>query len=76
MPKTYQQLAKECEELGVSINTLCMEARINRDVLTRWQRKEPKTLELYRAFRKAVKRLKAKKNAYDTPEEDILFTGS
>ena len=78
MAKTYEEIKKQCDALGISISELSREARICRTLLARWQEQEPKTLRTYRKIWAALSRIKqsqqAKEEAYKLPEEDGLIS--
>ena len=45
---------KRCIEKGVSLNQICEEVGISRGLLTKWEKGEPKTLQIIRAIEKAL----------------------
>jgi hypothetical protein len=80
MGKTYRRIKAECDKLGLSVGALCRRADIDRSILSFWKKSEPKTLQILAALklelRKEAEKQKQAQDAYDKPEEDILFTGS
>lgn len=45
---------KRCIEKGISLNQVCEEVGISRGLLTKWEKQEPKTLQIIRAVEKAL----------------------
>jgi|APGre2960657373_1045057.scaffolds.fasta_scaffold421588_1 transcriptional regulator with XRE-family HTH domain len=45
---------KRCIEKGISLNQVCEEVGISRGLLTKWEKREPKTLQIIRAIEKVL----------------------
>ncbi len=45
---------KRSVEKGTSLNQVCKEVGISRGLLTKWEKSEPKTLQIIRAIEKAL----------------------
>lgn len=54
----YSSLKSECDSLGISISKLCREAEVDRSVLERWRRSDPKSIKTYNALLDALEKLK------------------
>lgn len=54
---TYQKLRERCDKLGIPMNRMFMEAKVNRTVVDRWKTKEPKTLEIHGKLLDALERI-------------------
>jgi predicted transcriptional regulator len=54
----YSSLKSECDSLGISISKLCREADVDRSVLERWRRSDPKSIKTYNALLEALEKLK------------------
>lgn len=48
------QWRKRCIEKGTSLNKVCAEVGVSRGLLTKWEKEEPKTLQIIRAIEKAL----------------------
>ena len=53
----YSHLNEMCKTKGVSLHSVCLEAKVNRSLLEKWKRKNPKTIEIYFALLEAVARM-------------------
>lgn len=45
---------KRCIEKGITLNQICEEIGVSRGLLTKWEKKEPKTLQIIRAIEKRL----------------------
>ena len=43
---TVEQIEARCHELGINLNDLCYEAKVNRSILVRWKKELPKTFQI------------------------------
>ena len=48
------QWRKRCIEKGITLNQICEEIGVSRGLLTKWEKKEPKTLQIIRAIEKRL----------------------
>lgn len=55
----YSSLKSQCEALGISLSKLCREADVDRSVLERWRRSEPKSIRTYNALVEALEKFKS-----------------
>jgi len=46
--KSLSDLKTMCAERGTSLTRICEEVGINRSLLCRWEKREPKTIQLYK----------------------------
>jgi ribosome-binding protein aMBF1 (putative translation factor) len=58
----YRSLKTQCGNAGISISKLCKEARVNRSILERWKRSEPKSIKTYNALLEALERIRVRNN--------------
>lgn len=58
----YTSLKTQCAEAGISISKLCKEADVNRSILERWKRSEPKSIKTYNTLLEALDRIRAQKS--------------
>lgn len=58
----YSSLKAECDAAGIPLGTVCREAGIDRSLMERWKKKDPKTIEVLNSLRDALERLKSKHN--------------
>lgn len=58
----YASLKAECEQAGLQLGTVCREAGVDRSLMERWKKKDPKTIEVLNSLREAIERLKSKHN--------------
>ena len=56
---TYNSLVIGCAGAGISIARLCREANVDRSVLVRWKREEPKSIKTYLKLKETLERLKS-----------------
>lgn len=56
---SVEQIEEKCREIGVGINDLCHEARINRSILVRWKKEQPKSFQILGKIHDALERLAA-----------------
>lgn len=56
---TYNSLVVGCAHAGISIARLCREADVDRSVLVRWKREEPKSIRTYLKLKETLERLKS-----------------
>lgn len=54
----YTSLKSQCDALGISLSKLCREADVDRSVIERWRRSEPKSIRTYNALVEALEKLK------------------
>jgi transposase-like protein len=47
----------KCIEKGTSLNAICKKVGIDREVLTRWERQEPKSLRLAKQIDEAIEQM-------------------
>jgi transposase-like protein len=47
---------KQCVDKGTSLAQICREVGIEREVLTRWEKAEPKSIRLMRAINEAIEK--------------------
>ena len=45
---------KRCIEKGTSLNQVCEEVGVSQGLLTKWEKREPKTLQIIRATEKVL----------------------
>ncbi len=48
------QWRKRCIEKGITLNQICEGIGVSRGLLTKWEKKEPKTLQIIRAIEKRL----------------------
>lgn len=58
MENTFNYLKSECEKLGVSLSEVCRRAGVDRSVIERWKKKEPKTVQILRRLEEAITDIK------------------
>lgn len=58
----YASLKSECDAAGIQLGTVCREAGIDRSIMERWKKKDPKTIQVVNALRDALERLKSNHN--------------
>lgn len=56
----YTSLKTQCDALGISLSKLCREADVDRSVIERWRRSEPKSIRTYNALVEALEKLKTR----------------
>lgn len=59
--KQIDILEKECEEIGITITQLFIEAKQPQATIQNWRRNEPKSFKTLRALNSTLDRLKAEK---------------
>jgi len=47
----------QCIEKGTSLNAICNKLGIDRELLTRWEKEEPKSLRLAKQIDQAIKQM-------------------
>lgn len=47
----------QCIEKGTSLNAICNKLGIDRELLTRWEKEEPKSLRLAKRIDQAIKQM-------------------
>lgn len=58
----YASIKSECDAAGIPLSILCREAGIDRSIIERWKKKDPKTIQIVNSLRDAMERLKSKHN--------------
>ena len=58
MSITYNHLQKLCTQAGTNLAQICRDANLDRSVLERWKKEEPKTLIILASLLKAIEERK------------------
>lgn len=64
---TYERINALCAQNGLSINEVCRAADVDRSILERWKKAEPKTLRILRAIEDAIASVAAVAEAVEEP---------
>lgn len=43
----YEEIKEKCSELDVSISSVCKEASVDRQLVERWKKQDPKSIVIY-----------------------------
>jgi predicted regulator of amino acid metabolism with ACT domain len=43
----YEEIKEKCSELDVSISSICKEASVDRQLVERWKKQDPKSIVIY-----------------------------
>jgi transcriptional regulator with XRE-family HTH domain len=54
----YDEIKRDCEELGMSVSELCRRAGVTRPTLENWKAKNPKSIENYLKIQEIIKQEK------------------
>ena len=69
---TVEQIEARCREIGVGINELCHEAKVNRSILVRWKKEPPKSFKILENIHQALDRLAELPDATKLQELGII----
>lgn len=58
----YASLKAECDAAGLKLGTVCRVAGIDRSLMERWKKKDPKTIEVANLLRDTINKLKNQTN--------------
>jgi hypothetical protein len=50
----YEEIKNGCDDLGISITSICRDQKINRDLIQRWKNEDPKSIKVYKQLMKAI----------------------
>lgn len=50
----YEEIKSGCDELGISLTSICRDQKINRDLIQRWKIEDPKSIKIYKKLMKAI----------------------
>lgn len=68
----YTSLKIECAKAGITLKEMCERAGVNRDLLSEWKKKEPKSIITLRKLRAAIKELdKSQTTNVNTELDDV-----
>jgi len=59
---SLSDLKTMCAERGTSLNRVCEDLNINRSLLSRWEKKEPKSILIYKKIYERVASLPAQRH--------------
>lgn len=59
----YEEIKKQCDELGISISSICKEAQVDRQLVERWKKGDPKSIEIYKKLKEVLTKKKQIQNA-------------
>lgn len=59
MENIVQSLKIRCVKLGTNLTKVCEAAGVHRDTLTRWEKEEPQSFQIYRKLDEELRRLEA-----------------
>lgn len=43
----YEEIKEKCEQLDISISSVCKEASVDRQLVERWKKQDPKSIVIY-----------------------------
>ncbi len=58
----YASLKAECEAAGLRLGTVCRAAGVDRSIVQKWKKEDPKTIRVANAIREAIYKLKNQTN--------------
>jgi hypothetical protein len=58
----YEDLKVCCDELGITLSDLCRETKVDRNLVQRWSKKNPKSIEIYFKLQEGLKEISKQKN--------------
>jgi hypothetical protein len=62
----YDEISQACTDAGIPLQHVCREAGVDRSVLERWKKENPKSIKILNALSKALDKLKhAKSNTHE-----------
>jgi hypothetical protein len=64
----YDEIKKDCEEVGITVHALCLEAKVDRQIIQRWSKEDPKSIKIYKQIKDKLKELKELKAVSDASE--------
>ena len=64
----YEEIKKDCDEVGITVHALCLEAKVDRQIIQRWSKEDPKSIKIYKQIKAKLKELKELKVVNDASE--------
>ena len=64
----YEEIKKDCDEVGITVHALCLEAKVDRQIIQRWSKEDPKSIKIYKQIKSKLKELKELKVVNDASE--------
>lgn len=66
----YEEIKKDCDEVGITVHALCLEAKVDRQIIQRWSKEDPKSIKIYKQIKNTIAELKAVRDAEKLEEEN------
>jgi hypothetical protein len=66
----YDEIKKDCEEVGITVHALCLEAKVDRQIIQRWSKEDPKSIKIYKQIKKTITEMKAIRDAESLETEN------
>jgi hypothetical protein len=66
----YNEIKKDCEEVGITVHALCLEAKVDRQIIQRWSKEDPKSIKIYKQIKKTIAEMKAIRDAESLETEN------
>lgn len=75
MENIITSLKIRCVKAGTNLTKVCEAAGVDRDIVTRWQKEEPRSFQIYRRLDKALKQLELETAAIALTENQNPLEG-